>query len=295
VANLKEIKRRIGSVKKTKQITSAMKLVSGAKMSRAVQAATAAQPYQRHLAAVLGRVGQAAGEQVSNPLLRPKAEVKRILVAVITTDRGLCAGFNNILLKRTVAWMADQRARGATVDVVTFGRKGRDYLRNRKVEILDATLNYARIPKMDLVQSISSRGESGFVDGTYDEVWLASNRFVNTITQTPAFQKVLPLQMDAGSHASASAAGDLVEFEYEPGAEELLNALLPLYLRTLILQAFLETEAGEHAARMTAMDNATRNASDLINALTLEYNRARQAAITKEIIEIVSGAEALNG
>lgn len=297
MANLKEIKRRIGSVKKTRQITSAMKLVSGAKLARASQAATAAQPYQRHIAGVLQRVGAAAGDSVDSPLLRSRP-VKRALIVVITSDRGLCGGFNNNLSKRAQAWIAEQTESGVQVELTVYGRKANDYFRNRGFTVEEPVLNYAKRPKMELVEQLGDRAEPGFVDGTYDAVYLAYNVFENTISQVPSIVQLLPLSLSAEEPEQTGAAepstdAQMVEFEFEPGATALLDALLPLYLRTLILQAFLETEAGEHAARMTAMDNATRNASDLIGALTLEYNRARQAAITTEIIEIVSGAEAL--
>jgi F-type H+-transporting ATPase subunit gamma len=300
VANLKDIKRRISSVQKTKQITSAMKLVSGAKLARASQAATAAQPYQLQLSGVLRRVASAAGESFDSPLLRSRP-VKRALIVVITSDRGLCGGFNNNLSKRAQAWIAQQRDAGVEVEVGVFGRKANDYFRNRRIPVEGAVLNYSKVPKMELVEKLGERARQGFLDGRYDSVFLAYNEFENTITQTPTITQLLPLSIavPAGDEASNAAhkGGDsgpvLVEFEFEPGPTELLEALLPLYLRTLVLQAFLETEAGEHAARMTAMDNATRNAADIIGALTLEYNRARQAAITTEIIEIVSGAEAL--
>ncbi|MFK7927290.1 MAG: ATP synthase F1 subunit gamma [Myxococcota bacterium] len=291
MANLKEIKTRIGSVQKTRQITSAMKLVSGAKLARATGAAKAAQPYQEQLAGVLQRVGSAAGESVSNPLLKSRDSVKSVLFGVLTTDRGLCGGFNNNLLRRVMSKAAELRASGVKVDIVVFGRKGADFLRGRGIEVVDAIINYAKVERMDLVRPFSERAETGFVAGDYDEVWLGYNHFVNTITQDPTFQQVLPLTVEASDDGGEGVS----EFEYEPSAEKLLDSLLPLYLRTLILQAFLETDAGEQAARMTAMENATRNASDLIGSLTLEYNRARQAAITTEIIEIVSGAEALKG
>jgi F-type H+-transporting ATPase subunit gamma len=297
VANLKDIKRRIGSVKKTRQITSAMKLVSAAKLSKATEAAQAAQPYQQQLSGVLQRVGAAAGESVQNPLLEPRDTVRRVLVAVIATDRGLCGGFNAQLLRRVQEWVGDRTEAGVQVDAVLYGRKAVDFFRSRGLEHLDDIQNYGKTPRMDLVRALGERAEDGFTDGTYDEVWLAFSRFVNTITQEPTFQQVLPLQVagdDDGDAEPTSAAGEMVEFEYEPDAASLLDALLPLYLRTLLLQAFLETDAGEQAARMTAMDNATNNASDIIDALTLEYNRARQAAITTQIIEIVSGAEALD-
>lgn len=292
MANLKDIKRRISSVKKTKQITSAMKLVSGAKLARASQAATAAQPYQQRLSGVLQRVAAAAGESFQSPLLRARP-VSKALIVVITSDRGLCGGFNNNLSKRAQAWIAEQREAGVEVEVGVFGRKANDYFRNRRITVVDPVVNYGKTPKMELVGVLGERARQGFLDGKYDAVYLAYNVFENTITQTPTVVQLLPLSLGAGDAAPTAEAAEMVEFEFEPDPTALLEALLPLYLRTLVLQAFLETEAGEHAARMTAMDNATRNASDLIGALSLEYNRARQAAITTEIIEIVSGAEAL--
>lgn len=287
--NLKDIKTRIGSVRKTKQITSAMKLVAAAKLKGATDRATAAQPYQTKLRDVLGRVAATAGDSIEDPLLRSPESVKRVLLVVLGTDRGLCGGFNNNLLRRVVTWKEAREAEGAEVVVRVFGRKSRDFLRVRGVKPADVVLEYAKTPKMDLVRPLSDHMVAGFTAGTYDEVYLGFNEFVNAAVQRPSFQRVLPLSMDQAGGGAASAT----EYVYEPNAQVLLGTLLPLYLRTLVLQAFLETEAGEHGARMVAMDNATRNASELINQLTLAYNRARQAAITTEITEIVSGAEAL--
>jgi len=289
--NLKEIKRRIGSVKKTRQITSAMKLVSGAKLRRATEAATSARPYQEKMRGVLQRVGSSAGADADNPLLATPPSTGRILLVILTSDRGLCGPFNGTLLRRTEEFIQTQQKEGLESDIFVFGRKGRDYLRARKYSVIDNVIDYAKTPKMDLVRPISSQMVDGFCSGTYERVYLVSNEFVNVILQRPVFSQVLPLTMDDGEETDAASAS--TEYDYEPSPAVILDALLPLYLRTIILQAFLETEAGEHAARMTAMDNATRNASDLIDRLTLESNRARQAAITTEIIEIVSGAEAL--
>lgn len=289
--NLKDIRSRIGSVKKTKQITAAMKLVAAARLKGATDRATAAQPYQRRLKAVLGRLAEKAGDGVSDPLLMQPAAVKRILVVGLTSDRGLCGGFNNNLLRRFVTWHAEKRAGGVEVVVRTYGRKGRDFCRNRGIAVADATLDYGKTPKMDLVRPLADHMVAGFTTGQYDEVWVAYNQFVNAATQRPTFLKVLPLSVE-GDEPGGNDAG-MTDYLFEPSPVALLTTLLPLYLRTLILQTFLETEAGEYGARMVAMDNASRNASDRIDSLTLQYNRARQAAITKEIIEIVSGAEAL--
>jgi F-type H+-transporting ATPase subunit gamma len=286
--NLKDIKRRIGSVKKTKQITSAMKLVAGARLKKATDAATAAKPYKDKLAETLQSVASQSSDSDSHPLLESREKVTNVLMVVLTSDRGLCGPFNNGLMRQFNKVFEEKNTGGAVnIDISVFGRKGRDYLKIRKFEIEDTVLDYGKTAKMDLVRPLCDKAVTTFTDGTYDEVWLCYNEFKNAITQIPTFSKILPLSIDDAESAGGS------EHRYEPNAEDVLGTLLPLYLRTQVQQAFLETEAGEFAARMTAMDNATRNASDLIDKLTLQYNRARQAAITTEIIEIVSGAEAL--
>lgn len=292
--NLKDIKTRITSVKKTRQITSAMKLVAAAKLKGATDRALAAQPYQQKLRSVLANVADRAGAANPNPLLGKPESVSTVLLVVLTSDRGLCGGFNNNLMRRVQTWIATQAEQGVEVVVRTFGRKGRDFAKSRGIPVDDAVIEYAKTPKMDLVRPLSDHMVAGFVDGTYDEVWIASNEFVNAATQKPQFAKVLPLSVDDdGAEEAAEGEANLVDYLYEPDPVTLLDTLLPLYLRTLVLQAFLETEAGEFGARMLAMDNATRNAGELIDDLSLQYNRARQAAITTEITEIVSGAEAL--
>ncbi|MCB9664765.1 MAG: ATP synthase F1 subunit gamma [Alphaproteobacteria bacterium] len=291
MANLKDIKTRIGSVKKTKQITSAMKLVAAAKLRGATERATAAQPYQVKLKGVLANVAGKAGEGVDLPLLAQHDEVKRVLLVILTSDRGLCGGFNNNLMRRVLGWIEERKGAGIEVSVRVFGRKGRDFCRTRGIAVDDAVIEYGKTAKMELVRPLSDHLVAGFTDGTYDEVWLGYNTFVNAASQKPGFSKVLPLAVETSDEDSGDAG--MTDYLFEPGPQELLAQLLPLYLRTLLLQAFLETEAGEFGARMLAMDSATRNASELIDRLTLEYNRARQAAITTEITEIVSGAEAL--
>ncbi|MEQ1566262.1 MAG: ATP synthase F1 subunit gamma [Myxococcota bacterium] len=292
MASLKDIRNRIGSVRKTKQITSAMKLVASVKMKRATERAVAARPYRDQLEGVLKRVAAAAGDQVDEPLLKSREQVRKVLVVVLTSDRGLCGPFNNSLLRSTWEWIGQQRAKGVEVDLRVYGRKGQAFFRRMRQPVADQVTDYARTVKMDLVRPLTAAMVGAFVDGDYDEVYLAYNRFVNTVVQRPTFDRVLPLAVSEAGAATGDAA-EAVDYRYEPNALELLTALLPLYLQTLVLGSFLETEAGFFAAQMTAMDNATRNASDLIDRLTLEYNRARQAAITKEIIEIVSGAAAL--
>lgn len=291
--NLKDIKTRIVSVKKTRQITSAMKLVAAAKLKGATERATAAQPYQQKLKQVLGRLGERVDGDAAelNPLLSQRDEVKKVLLVLLTSDRGLCGGFNNNLMRRAQPWIADRIEGEVSVEVRVFGRKGRDFCKSRGIDFTDSVLDYAKTPKMDLVRPLSNVMVEGYASGEFDEVWLGYNIFENAASQVPTFSKVLPLSVDADEADDTS--GNMVDYIYEPSPQALLESLIPLYLRTLVLQAFLETEAGEFGARMLAMDNATRNAGDLIDRLSLEYNRARQAAITTEITEIVSGAEAL--
>ena len=291
MANLREIKTRIAGVKKTKQITSAMKLVAAAKLNRATAAATAARPYREQLQAVLGRVAGATTEDDDEPLLQARPVVKVVQAVILTSDKGLCGPFNNGLLRKFEEWHRERVAAGQEVRIRVFGRKGRDFLRARGYTVEDAVINYAKTAKMDLIRPLSEAMVEGFIEHEHDETVLIYNHFVNTLVQEPTFETVLPLSVEEnGDDVDRLATGD---YRYEPGAGEIIGNLLPLYLRTLVLQAFLETDAGDHAARMTAMDNATKNAGELIDNLTLEFNRARQAAITTEIIEITSGAAAL--
>lgn len=289
--NLKDIRNRISGVKKTKQITSAMKLVAGAKLKRATDRALAARPYREQLEAVLRRVGAVAGDDLEEPLLQSRSEVKRAMVVVLTSDRGLCGPFNNTLLRNTSDWLADKEAQGIELDLRVYGRKGYNFLRRTRFELADSVVDYGRTAKMELVRPLTASMVADFVDGKVDEVYVVYNRFVSALVQKPTYERILPLSVDTEEQGDADAAN--LDYRFEPTAAEILGALLPLYLQNLVLSSFLETEAGEFAARMTAMDSATRNASDLIDQLSLDYNRARQAAITTEIIEIVSGAAAL--
>lgn len=292
MATLRDIRTRIASVKNTRQITNAMKMVSAAKLRRATEAATSARPYQQTLTMTLRRVAAGAGD-IEHPLLTSRDVVKKVLVIVVTSDRGLCGGFNGILNRRTEDFIRKQRAAGHDVAMRTYGRKAKDYFKSRGFANAIARTDLVRAQFADEAATLAGELTTEFEAGGFDEAWIAFNQFKSVIAQIPSFNRVLPLSIDVSDAAQTSGAGPSADYVYEPSGESLLGALLPMYLRTLLLQAFLETEAGEQAARMTAMDNATRNASDLISALTLEYNRGRQAAITKELIEIVSGAEAL--
>lgn len=285
MASLRDIRTRIASVKSTRQITSAMKMVAAAKLRRATEAATNARPYQQTLSTTLQRVASAARD-VENPLLEARRDVKNVVVVVIGTDRGLCAGFNANRDRKAEEFIKKLRADGKKVTVRTFGRKPRDFFKARGIEAEARTDVKAPMYQAE-TQALAEALTEGFVGGAFDEAYIVFNQFKSTLTQVPTTTKVLPLAIES----DGTAAGP--DYLYEPDGEQILATLLPLYLRTLIFQAFLENEAGEHASRMTAMDSATRNASDLIDGLTLLYNRTRQAYITKELIEIISGAEAL--
>jgi F-type H+-transporting ATPase subunit gamma len=290
MASLRDTRRRIASVKNTRQITRAMKLVAGAKLRRATEAATAAKPYQRTLTRVLARVVQSVGE-VEHPLLMVPDNKDDVVVIVLTSDRGLCGGFNNQLCRFVEAKMRALTSDGKRVELVCYGKKGRDFFKSRGYAIKTAhvdidPVDYPKVTDALADHLVVEMGNDGF-----SRAFVAFSEFQNVMTQTPSFEQVLPMKVaTTDDDAQTTTGGDYI---YEPGGDEILGRLLPMALRTRLLQSFLETQAGEQASRMTAMDNATRNASDLIDDLTLIYNRARQAAITTELTEIVSGAEAL--
>jgi len=290
--SLKVLKTRIASVKSTQQITRAMKLVAAAKMKRAIDAALASRPYSDEVTAVLQSL-MARIDQVDNPLLTAHDEVRNVAVIVMTSDRGLCGGFNNALIRKTTRWIeANANEPGfSNLEVMTYGKKAGDAFRRSEHRLgrSHGDLKPSEFPKMvaELVQELCNRYESGDLD----EIYLAYNHFVNTLSQDPTIEKLFPLTDLAQS--GAEEPEHLVDFVYEPDQGTILSEILPLFLRTRLHQVFLESTAGEHAARMTAMDAASRNAKDVIDRLTLEYNRARQAAITRELVEIVAGAEAL--
>lgn len=291
--SLKAIKTRIASVKNTQKITRAMKLVAAAKMKRAVDAAVRSRPYSDEVTAVLRSLMARIGNS-DHPLLKPHDEVKNAVIIVLTSDRGLCGGFNSQLMRKVDAWLFDNLSideRFDSVEAVIYGKKGRDHLTRRKV----ATIGRVQIdlhPSQfgDLSAKLITDLTDRFVSGEIDEVYLAYSRFVSALTQEPTIEQIFPL---TSLSDDVEEPEHLTEFVYEPGQGAILSEILPLFLRTRIFQVFLESEAGEHAARMMAMDGATNNAKKVIDELTLQYNRARQAAITSELIEIVSGAEAL--
>ncbi|ABS28674.1 ATP synthase F1 subunit gamma [Anaeromyxobacter sp. Fw109-5] len=287
--SLRDIRNRIGSVKSTRQITKAMKMVSAAKLRRAQDAILKTRPYAQLLEQTLGRIAAraAADEVVAHPLLAPRAQ-RTAEVVVITSDRGLAGGFNANIARRTQRFLVENADRYERVQLATIGRKGRDYFRARRLEIRkDFTGVHANLA-YEKAEAIAAEYTERYLSGEVDAVFLAYNEFKSAISQKPVVFQLLPIETppDAGDGAS-------IDFKYEPSREALLRDLLPRHVAMQVWRALLESAASEHGARMSAMESATKNAEEMIASLTLQYNRARQAYVTKELMEIVSGAEAL--
>ncbi len=290
--NLKDLKTRINSVSSTQKITSAMKMVAAAKLRRAQEAAESGRPYAARMRSVIASLAAKADKASASPLLVGREDVKTHLLVIISADKGLCGGFNGSVARLARQQMTRLQGEGKKVQVYVVGRKAADNLGS---EIADKT--FARIEGVQggVIQyasaaDISAKIIAGFEEGSFDSVSMIYNQFVNAITQKVTHSSLIPAEVDASDDASDAKASF---YDSEPEEAEILGALLPQNLSTQIFSALLESSAAELAARMTAMDNATRNAGDMIDRLTLVYNRTRQANITKELIEIISGAEAL--
>jgi F-type H+-transporting ATPase subunit gamma len=288
VPSLRDIRRRIGSVKSTQQITKAMKMVAAAKLRRAQEAITRARPYAMLLEQALNRVASRAAseEGAAHPLLASRP-VRRAELVVITSDRGLAGGFNSNVVRRAQRFLTENADRYDEVVLSTIGRKGRDSLRARKVLLRkDYTGVHARL-SFEKAHEISTELSGRFLAGEVDAVFLLFNEFKSAIAQVVTLKQLLPVETAAAESAAS------VDFLYEPSRDELLADIVPRHLDVQVWRALLDSAASEHGARMTAMEAATKNAAEMIGALSLQYNRARQAYITKELMEIVSGAEAL--
>jgi F-type H+-transporting ATPase subunit gamma len=288
VPSLRDIRRRIGSVKSTQQITKAMKMVAAAKLRRAQDAIQRARPYAALLEQALSRIAQRAGPDgdPGHPMLVPRpARVAELVV--ITSDRGLAGGFNSNIGRRVQRFLVENAERYASVQVSTIGRKGRDFLRARRIPVrkdftgVHAQLTFAK------AQEIAQEYGGRFLSGDVDAVFLVFNEFKSAISQRVTLKQLLPVE------TGPAGDGGGVDFLYEPARGVLLRELVPRHLDVQVWRALLDSAASEHGARMTAMESATKNATEMIGALSLQYNRARQAYITKELMEIVSGAEAL--
>ncbi|AEF95448.1 ATP synthase gamma chain [Desulfotomaculum nigrificans CO-1-SRB] len=278
----RDLRRRIKSIKSTQQITKAMKMVAAAKLRRAQEAVESARPFALKIKDVLSRVAAASGG-AKHPLLEVR-EVKRTAYVVITADRGLCGGFNANILRRA----AGELQKDNNPAIVAVGRKSRDYFTRRNFDVVASFVRLGETIQFSQAKEIAKFVMDKYVAGEFDEVYLVFSEFVNVLTQRPVKVKLLPVETPA-----EEKKGPAVEYIFEPNAESVLASLLPTYVETTVFRAMLESKAGEQGARMTAMDSATKNAKELIHKLTLSLNRARQAAITKEISEIVGGAAAL--
>ena len=293
MANLKDLKTRINSVKSTQKITAAMKMVAAAKLRRAQDAAESGRPYSTRMRQVIGNLASTADPSSAPQLLVGNGKDQTHLLVIMSADRGLCGGFNGSITRQTRAEVARLKAENKTVKLLMVGRKSADALRREfgdmyidQHEGLQGTsVNY------DDAASIADTIRSKFEAGEFDVCTLIFNKFKNAITQEITLTRLIPAEVDESDAADNDAAA--VSYEYEPEEDELLASLLPRNVSTQIYSALLESSAAELAARMTAMDNATRNAGELIDRLTLVYNRTRQANITSELIEIISGAEAI--
>ncbi len=287
--SLRDIRGRIGSVKNTRQITKAMKMVAAAKLRRAQDAITRARPYAVLLEQALSRVAaRAVSEgQATHPLLASRP-VEKVELVLLTSDRGLAGAFNSNVLRRAQRFMVENADRYGEIQVSTMGRKARDAFRARKTPIRKDYAGIHQKLNYDKAAEIAVELADRFLAGDVDAVFLSYNEFKSAIAQTVVVRQLLPIETGGAEGASAG-----YDFLYEPGRKELLEELVPKHLAIQVWRALLDSAASEHGARMTAMESATKNAEEMIAKLTLQYNRARQAYVTKELMEIVSGAEAL--
>ena len=290
--SLKDLKNRIESVKNTRKITKAMQMVAAAKLRRAQDSAEAARPYTERFNSVLGALASANNKDSGGPqLLVGTGNDQTHLLIVMTAERGLCGGFNSNIAKLAKSHAVKLVEKGKTVKIITVGKKGRDVI---KRDLSEHFVDHVDLSEIKSVRYADAQGISKsildrFTAGEFDVATLFYSKFVNVVTQIPTAQQIIPASFDDAEDGNAQS----VNYEYEPSEEEILADLLPRGVGTQIFAALLENGASEQGARMSAMDNATRNAGDMIDKLTIQYNRSRQAVITNELIEIISGAEAL--
>lgn len=296
--NLIDIRRRIRSVKNTQQITKAMKMVAAAKLRRSQDRITATRPYALELKKVVGKLasGDGDGDGASHPLLAAREETK-VLLAIVTGDRGLAGSFNGAVIRSA----QDEIAKHEHIDLLLLGKKGAEFFTRRDIPVRAAYRELFSNVAYEDADEIATDLAGAFSSGEYDAVYVIYNRFVSVMNQELTVERLLPIPLDdletaEGSGDDAGDAGDAgVDYLLEPSASSILADILPRYVSFQVYRVLLESQAAEHAARMTAMESATQNAGEMIDKLTLTYNRARQAAITTELIEVVSGASALEG
>ena len=291
MASLKDVKVKIGGVKKTKQITKAMNMVASAKLRGAQQRIERFRPYAEKFYDMLSDLAGKTDEN-AHPLLAAREEVKSTGIILVTSDRGLCGSFNVNLTNAALKLAGAKKAEGKTVRFYCVGKKGRDAVRKEGYEIPQALVGRMNSFDFQLAVELGNEVMDAFLKGDLDEVIVLYGEFISLGRQQPALKQLLPI---ASTETMAENAGGAKEYIYEPAVEGLLAELLPRFIKVQVYRGLLDTSAGEHAARMTAMDNATRNCDDMTTALTLLYNKTRQAAITTDLMDIVGGAEALKG
>ena len=289
--SLKDLKTRINSVKSTQKITSAMKMVAAAKLRRAQDSAERGRPYADRMQQIINSLAAKADPSSAPQLLVGNGQDKTHLLVVMSADRGLCGGFNSSIVKLARTRVAELRAAGKTVKILTVGKKGREQLKRDYADLFIGHVDLSEVKRLGYAnaQDIARDVLARFDAGEFDVATIFYNRFQSVISQVPTAQQIIPAAFDQ----TGEAAADTTLFDYEPDEEAILADLLPRGVATQIFSALLENAASEQGARMSAMDNATRNAGDMIEKLTIQYNRSRQAVITNELIEIISGAEAL--
>ena len=285
MAKTHDLKRRIRSIKNTMQVTKAMKMVSAARLRRAQDRILAARPFALTTSKLLTSLAARANPEL-HPLLVQR-EIKTIEVVLVTSDRGLCGSFNANAIKAAAAFLVQQK--GSTLHVMSVGRRGRDFVRRRGIKITAEWLDVFRNLDFSTARTIADDLIARYTSGEIDAVVLAYNEFKSVVSQRPVVEQILPIP-----RAELTGVGEAEDYIYEPDPESLFEAILPGYVRVQVWRALLESAAAEHAARMTAMDAATKNAKELTESLTLHMNRVRQASITTSIIEVVSGAAALD-
>jgi F-type H+-transporting ATPase subunit gamma len=300
MATLKDIQRKIGAVKKTQKITKAMNMVAASKLRGAQEKMEAFRPYASKFAEVLGSLAERIGadEEHLPPLLAPREEIKTVDLLLMTSDRGLCGSFNTNLIAKAEKFLKEKAGQGVETRLICMGRKGRDYFRRRKYNILSDHIGIVGARFGFNVAVTAGQGLiDSFLGGETDEAYMIFSEFVSMARQTPTVRQLLPIAAveQVEGTQEAEDVGYVPEHICEPPAEELMAELLPKQVYVQVFSGLLETSTSEHAARMAAMDNATSNCKEMITSLTLIYNKARQAAITAELMDIVGGAEALKG
>lgn len=290
MASLKDIRLRIDSTKNTQQITKAMKLVSAAKLRKAQHNITNMRPYAITLKGVI--VNIAATQKVSHPLMTKKENVKNVLLVVLTSDRGLCGGFNTGINKFADKYISENQNKFEKIDFIFIGRRGADYFGRKKIKGLESILKLEKDISFSLAHSVAETLISHYLNGNYDEIRMIYNEFKSAISQKVVCETLLPIEIETSSFEGSSFSPDMI---FDPAPELIIEDLLKKNFNLQVYRAMSESVASEHGARMTAMENASNNARDMISKLTLTYNKVRQEKITTELTEIVSGAESLKG